>query len=254
MTENKVPLLLTSSVIAHDSGVALKNTEARIELAIESLAQWLKIDPLLEVVLCDGSSHNFSVIVAEKFPNSKIECLYFENNQELVKEFGRGYGEGEIVRYAIKHSEFINRAGCFAKCTSKLWVSNYTECLRNWNGSLLCKGVFLNVFSLFKKTVFSYIDTRFYIVSCVIYRKYFENAHLQIRAEQGKSLEECYHEILINNNIYHSLFKVAPVINGVGGGTGKYYKNTNLRKIKEMLRIHLVKQNNSFKHLFVANE
>jgi hypothetical protein len=253
MTANKVPILLTSSVIAHDTGVALKDTEARIHLALESVSHWLKIDPKLEIVLCDGSNHDFSSIVTEKFPSSQIECLSFENDQELVKKFGRGYGEGEIVRYALKHSKFINRAGCFAKCTSKLWVDNYAQCLKSWNGKLLYKGVFLNVFSLFKKTVFSYIDTRFYIISCSVYTKYFENAHLQIRADQGKSLEECFHEVFIQNNIYHSLFNVAPVINGVGGGTGKYYKNSNLRKIKEVLRINLVKQNSSFKHLFVES-
>ncbi len=250
MNTDKVPILLTSSVIAHDTGVALKNTEARIDLAIESLSRWLKIDPKLPIVLCDGSSHDFTNIVAEKFPSSQIECLYFENNQDLVKKFGRGFGEGEIIRYAINHSEFINRAGCFAKCTSKLWVDNYTECTQNWNGSLLCKGVFLNVFSLFNKTVFSYIDTRFYIVSCVMYRKYFENAHLEIRVEHGKGLEDCFHEIFVKNNICFSLFNIAPVINGVGGGTGTYYKNSNKRKIKEMLRIKLVRLNSSFKHLF----
>jgi len=254
MTTNKVPLLLTSSVIAHDTGVALKDTAARIHLALESVSQWLKIDPKLEIVLCDGSSYDFSSIVVEKFPSAQIECLNFENNQNLVKKFGRGYGEGEIVRYALRHSQFIDRAGCFAKCTSKLWVDNYLECLKSWNGELLCKGVFLNVFSAFKNTVFAYIDTRFYIISCSVYKKYFENAHLHIQGEQGKSLEDCFHDIFIENNIQHSLFNVATVINGVGGGTGKYYKNSTHRKIKEKLRIKLVKLNSSFTNLFAENE
>jgi hypothetical protein len=118
----------------------------------------------------------------------------------------------------------------------------------------LCKGVFLNVFSVFKKTFFAYIDTRFYIVSCAAYKKLFENAHLQIDTGQGKGLEDCFHEVFIKNNIQHSLFNVAPVINGVGGGTGKYYKNSSLRKLKEALRIKLVILNSSFKFLFVAGE
>jgi hypothetical protein len=132
-------------------------------------------------------------------------------------------------------------------------VDNYAECLKNWNGSLLCKGVFLNVFSFFKKTVFAYIDTRFYVVSCPVYEKYFENAHLHIGTEQGKGLEDYFHEVFINNFIQHSLFSVVPVINGVGGGTGKYYKNSNLRRSKEKLRINLVRLNKSFRNLFAMS-
>lgn len=250
MTKNKIPVLLTSSVVAHDTGVTLKDTDERIRLALESVEQWLKVEPTPCLVLCDGSSFNFSHIVAEKFPSAQIECLYFENNQALVEKHGRGYGEGEIVRYAVKHSKLIAKTECFAKCTSKLWVENYSQCLKNWNGSLLCKGVFLNVFSFFKKIIFSYIDTRFYIISCACYNNYFENAHLQVDSKLGHSLEDCFFDIFIKYKIDKSLFAIAPVICGVGGGIGFYYKNSVKRKIKEKLRLKLVRMNREFSHLF----
>jgi hypothetical protein len=251
LINSKIPVLLTSSVIAHDTGVALKNTDERIRLALESVEHWLKIEPTLRLVLCDGSNFNFSSIIAEKFPLAQIECLYFENNQALVKKHGRGYGEGEIVRYAVKHSKFIATARSFAKCTSKLWVENYAQCLTSWNGSLLCKGVFLNVFSLFKRTTFSYIDTRFYIVSCRHYKKYFEDAHLQVDSNLGRSLEDCFFDIFLKYKIEKSLFKAPPIICGMGGGIGLYYKNSVKRKIKEKLRLRLVRMNKSFSYLFV---
>jgi hypothetical protein len=86
-----------------------------------------------------------------------------------------------------------------------------------------------------------------------VYKKYFEEAHLQIGSEPGKGLEEYFHNVFISNNIRHSLFSVAPVISGVGGGTGKYYKNPALRKIKEMIRIKLVRLNGSYKSLFAGS-
>lgn len=252
MTKIKIPVLLTSSVIAYDTEVALKNQDERVRLALESVEQWLKIDPLLTLVLCDGSNFDFSSIVLRQFPLALIECLHFENNQELVKQQGRGYGEGEIVRHALNYSKFIADAGCFAKCTSKLWVENYLECLSAWNGELLCKGVFLDVFSLSKRTCFSYIDTRFYVASCATYNKYFVDAHLQIQSKRGHGLENCFFDLFSKYKIQHSLFTVSPIICGVGGGTGTYYKNTSLRNGKEQLKLNLVKLLRRFRPLFSA--
>ena len=251
MTKAKVPVLLTSSVIAYDTGVALKNQSERIRLALESVEQWLKIDPLLPLVLCDGSNFDFSSAVFRQFPLALIECLHFENNQELVKQQGRGYGEGEIVRHAINNSKFIADAGCFAKCTSKLWVENYLECLNAWNGELLCKGVFLDVFSLTRRTYFSYIDTRFYIASCSTYNKYFVDAHIKIDSQRGHGLEDCFYAIFAKFHLQNALLNVPPRICGVGGGTGQYYKNTLLRDAKERLRLGLIKLNKRFRPLFV---
>jgi len=245
-----IPILLTSSVVAHDKAVALKDTEERIRLAVQSVEEWLKIDPQLPLVLCDGSSFDFSELVSRRFPQARIECLPFENKQELVRQYGRGYGEGEIVRYAARHSKLIAQAGCFAKCSSKLWVENFRECAQQWNGRLLLKGVFLNVFTPFRKTVFSYVDTRFYIASIDSYQRYFENAHLQIGKKKGYGLENCFHDILLEQGIKQALFPVAPVIAGVGGGIGTYYRNPLMRRLKEVLRLKLVRLHPAFRDLF----
>jgi hypothetical protein len=251
MQATNIPILLTSSVVVHDKTVSLKNKEERIRLAMQSVEEWLKIDPRLALVLCDGSSFDFSNLVRDYFPLARIECLPFENDQAMVSRFGRGYGEGEIVRHAVRHSKFISDAGCFAKCTSKLWVENFAECTKCWNDSALFKGVFLHCFSLFKSVEFSYIDTRFYIIKTSVYRQYFENAHTQIGKKKGYGLEDCFHHIFIEENIQHALLSVAPAICGVGGGIGTYYKNSVTRRLKEYLRLQVVRRNPAFRNLFV---
>lgn len=250
MQTNAIPILLTSSVIPHDTGVALTDSQERTRLALESVKEWLKIEPTLRIVLCDGSGFDFSSLIAKNFPLASIECLHFDNNASLVKQYGRGYGEGEIVRHALVNSKSISEAGCFVKCTSKLWVENYLECLEHWNGNLLFKGVFLNAFSLFKPTEFAYIDTRFYIANCDSYRQFFESAHAQINKDLGHGLEECFRDVILKNKIEKILFRIPPVICGVGGGTGTYYKNTSIRKLKEKLRLKIVSAQRKFRHLF----
>lgn len=250
--QNCIPLLLTSSVIASDTSVNLKDPKKRISLALESIAEWLKIDPTMPIVLCDGSNFDFSQMVQREFPAARIECLYFSNDQKKVEQFGRGYGESEIVFYALTNSNFIKVAECFAKCTSKLWVKNFKQCTAQWNGKFLCKGVFLNVFSPFKKIEFSYIDTRFYIANTQFYKLFFKDSHLSLGFRNGVffSLEDSFFEIFLRQKFHYLLFAEPPIICGVGGGTGKYYKDNFIRRCKETLRYHLVRTNSKFNVLF----
>lgn len=251
----EIPLLLTSSVVAHDKSVRLTNTDERVRLAMESIAKWLKINPTLRIVLCDGSSFDFSNMVHHEFPKAHIECLPFENDQESVRHFGRGYGEGEIVRYAINHSKFITQAGCFAKCSSKLWVENFFDCIEPWNDRFLCKGVFLDVFNPFRKTVFSYIDTRFYVADVAFYREYFENSHKRIGMRNGTffSLENCFHEVIQEMALSRTLLHTSPIISGIGGGIGRQYKTKPFRRFKDDLRLTLVRLSKVYASLFAQH-
>jgi len=244
------PILLTSSVIAHDTKVALQDPIARTRLAMESVRQWRLVAPDSPLVLCDGSGFDFSQLVAAEFPDAAIECLFFENDREKVAAYGRGYGEGEIVRHAIEHSREIRSAGVFTKCTSKLWVENYQDCLRYWNGCGVFKGVFNNVFSPLTKTKFAYIDTRFYIVTVDFYQRYFLYAHHRINPPTGYGLEDCFQAIFLEKTLTGYLLPSPPVICGVGGGTGKYYKNTAVRRFKERLRYAIVRGWPEFKPWF----
>lgn len=248
----EVPILLTSSVIAHDTGVALTNPELRTQLAIDSVREWLRVAPDSRLVLCDGSGFNFSPLVRQEFPTAEIECIAFTNSVVDVQRHGRGYGEGEIVRYALSHSKFINDAQCFAKCTSKLWVENYTACMQQWNGRMLLQAVFKNVFSLTKPLTLGYIDTRFYVMSIPVYNQYFLEAHKHIRKDDGYGLEDCFRDIVREQCFIGHLSKVAPVIEGVGGGIGKAYRNPMHRRIKERFRLWLIKRKKNYAELFLS--
>jgi hypothetical protein len=245
-----IPVLLTSSVVAHDTRVTLTDTSERIDFAMESIARWLSLYPKVQLVLCDGSNFDFSTAVAQMFPDAKIECIFFENDQKAVRQNGRGFGEGEIIRFAIEHSQLIQQAGAFAKCTSKLWVHNYAECLTGWNGKFLCKAVFDHVFSPFDKIVLSYIDTRFYITSVAFYKQHFGSAHQAIDVSIGKGLEDCFLEVVNRDHLDGVLLNTPPVIYGVGGGIGKYYKNPLIRRLKEKLRLRIVRVTPEFAHFF----
>jgi hypothetical protein len=246
-----IPILLTSSVTAFDKGVHLQDAGQRASYALESINRWRQLAPLNPLVLCDGSNFDFSPVVASVTNSTSIECLSFQNNIDRVQRQGRGYGEGEIVRFAIENSSFIQNSGCFAKCTSKLWVDNFSQCMGQWNNAMLLKGVFHNAFSPIHSKQFAYIDTRFYAMDVEIYNSHFLYAHEAIETSSGYGLEECFRDVYLSLGCPSSLMGAPPVICGVGGGTGTYYKNSKLRKIKERLRYALIRSDPLYKSWFV---
>ncbi|CAM8661104.1 hypothetical protein MCEMIEM13_01707 [Comamonadaceae bacterium] len=247
---SNIPILLTSSVVVHDKGVRLQDPTERARLAMESVKQWRSIAPQNPLVLCDGSGFDFQPMVAALPSGAAVECLSFQNNVSLVQEHGRGYGEGEIVRYALENSVLIESAGCFAKCTSKLWVENFSDSMRSWNGKLHIKGVFDHAFSPWQLTSLAYIDTRFYAMDIGTYQQYFQQAHESIRSKEGYGLEESFRDIFLKKQLRGCLMSPPPVICGVGGGTGAYYKNTALRQLKEKWRYQIIKRNPLFQNWF----
>jgi hypothetical protein len=207
-----IPILLTSSAIAYDDGVSLRDTKDRVQSTLESVGAWLNIDPKLQIVLCDGSNYDFDGLIKRAFPRSEIECLSFENDQSQVKLNGRGYGEGEIIRFAISHSRFISAAGCFAKCTAKLWVSNYQQCHEQWDKRFTCKGVFSDVFSPFKKTQIDYIDTRFYLTSLDFYHYNLIDIHIKLNKGGRLGLEEYFLETIQEKKTENKIDHYIPVL------------------------------------------
>ncbi len=247
------PIILSSSVNIMDQSVVLKNPSERLLFTLESIDHWLNISPNIRLVICDGSAYDFSPILLEKYPQAmaenRIECLSFMNDAERVSIFGKGYGEGEIIQHALHHSEMLKKETEFCKCTGKLWVDNFLECLAEFNGQFLCQAYFSNVFS-FKKTRLEYVDTRFYIANIEFYRQHFSELHHQVGGHFQSSIEDVFKEKIIQENLLGCLFKKFPLVRGVGGGSGKYYKSSFIRRNKDRLRLKLVQLHPQFKHWF----
>ena len=247
------PIVLTSSVNVMDLSVVLKDPSERIRFTLESIDHWLKISPRTRLVVCDGSDYDFTQILSTQYPdamrNHRIECLHFMNDPKLVAMYGKGYGEGQIIQHALRHSQLLKNEDSFCKCTGKLWVDNFIECFSEWNGRFLCQAYFSQVFSL-KKTSLDYVDTRFYIANKAFYEKYFSQLHLQVGGHFHCSIEDVFKKTILEHQLTSILFSVLPLVRGVGGGSGQYYKGNFIRRNKDRLRLKLVQSNSQFSAWF----
>lgn len=245
-----LPVLMTSSIIAMDVSGALNDPDLRIQYTLESISAWLKIKPETQLIICDGSGFDFTPHIQAHFPAAQIECLAFKNSPDQVKKHGKGYGEGEIIRYALTQSRFLQNSDAFIKCTAKLWILNIDDCMKQWNGQFACNAYFANVFCL-EKTQLQFIDTRFYISTKAFYLRYFSEAHMSLGDVAGKSIEDTFLEVIRGHHIEHILFRVPPIVCGVGGGSGKYYKSGRIRILKDRLRSWIAQKNAAYADLFI---
>jgi hypothetical protein len=228
----KIPLLVTSAVNVSATCVEITDAKERVELTLEAIREWTRIVPDIDIVICDGSGYNFEPDVAQAFPDSSIECLHFRNNKEMVMSRGKGFGEGEIVAHAVSHSRFVRSYDCFAKCTAKLWVENFTECLGGFNGVFNCDKAFGDR----SLDNYSHCDTRFYITEKRFYCETLSMCHTLVKHYQGYHLEHAFGDVLRKAGTKHIVFKTKPLIYGYSGSTGEFYSPEPERMRSRLLR------------------
>ncbi|CAM8393037.1 hypothetical protein MCEET85_00910 [Candidatus Methylopumilus planktonicus] len=255
------PILITSSVKVSTPVTKLRNQEERINLTIKALGKWVQSDNNFKIIVCDGSGVDFSKQIYLKYPDANIEFLTFKNNSLLVRKYGSGYGEGEIINYALLHSQLLQKEPSFVKCTSKLYVENFREILNCYNGELICQCTFSNVrilrsfFNTYAKEKIKLlsIDTRFYIINKKIYLNFFSQAYIKVRHSKTYYLEHSFLDAAIKSNLRHFISDFAFKITGVSGTLHKEYRKIGLlRFLKIKMNFSLIKSVKKFEKLFIA--
>ena len=220
MSDQK-PTLLITSCINPPNGVpftALLDPQLRVKLALDGISNWLE-NTNVDIIICDGSNFNFSKIIKDKFPASDIECLYFNNNAEKAKNLGKGYGEGEIINFALQNSTKLKISEYFIKCTAKYHVKNFNDCIKHWNNKFLCRADIS--FGIYTNTAFiTFVDTRFFISNKFLYIEKFSQAHLSVDDNNHYYLEHAFKYIVVKEKMMGFIFPTIPKIEGVSGTSG----------------------------------
>lgn len=229
-----IPLLITSSIIASAPKTMLSNSSERLLETIKALGQWIEMGVTDKIIVCDGSNFDLAPHIANVIPAyEKIELIRFQNDLNMISRKGKGWGEGEIIKFALKESEVLRSATQFMKCTAKLWVTNAEKCARNFNGEAAFD--YEGRFSPHK------IDTRFYIVSKRFYIQNLLEAHESVSDLDGFYLEHAFCEALAEISPARYVMTPTPRVMGVSGSMGISYKNSRLKSAFRNIRSQLFK-------------
>lgn len=223
----RIPVLITCAINASAGMTRMDDPKVRLAATLAAISQWLQQKSPPDLVVCDGSGFDFSREVEHlaKGKNARIEFLCFDNGSEAVRDRGKGYGEGEIVGYALETSNLLSQAPAFAKCTGKLWVENFGACIAGFNGVVALD------FNGWIKPRF--VDTRFYIVSKAFYVEHLSGAHRTTDEDGGFYLEHAFLHAMHGTARSRYAMRPTPRIRGISGSMGSTYP---ARPFKEFFR------------------
>jgi hypothetical protein len=213
---SSIPILLTSAVRVSAQHTALRDADERLRLTLDSIARWRQTPGIRAVVVCDGSGFDLSPLLPEGPAGAApVECLSFQNDIVAVRRQGKGFGEGQIVAHALQHSLHLKQAQVWAKCTAKLWVQNFADCLAGYQGPAAFD---IRGFSQVRS-----VDSRFYLVDSAFHAQHLAHVHEQVDDDHGWYLEHCLLQALEVLPIQRYVMVPPPRVVGVSGSDGQLH-------------------------------
>lgn len=226
-------ILLTSCV--NPNGMpftALSDINVRKQQYLDALRFYV-YNTSLPIVYVDNSNVNIKEYnMFSNIAEDKLELLSFDGNRD--KEHGKGFGELEIIDFAINHSHIINnnKNVSLIKITGRLIVVNIATILKQLKYNIL---PYSNSVICSMNSDFSMADSRLLIAPLNFYKRLIEN-RMAINDSEGVYLEHVLCSLIKKQNIYSfHTFLSEPQYQGVSGSTNITYeakKHTFREKIR----------------------
>lgn len=241
-------LLITGAIDVKSNLIPLlevTNCEVRLSQYIHSIKYSIDYyTNITHVVFCENTNYNFDYSELCQYSKQKgkvLEIIKFTGNYDLISNHGKGYGEGEIIKYALIHSKILTECTAFYKLTGRVIIRNMDSVIRATKSN--------NAFIYYPSNIYrgnsNFISTIFYKTDKIFYETNLINEYQKVEDRNNQFLEYLFLDILKNHPI--KSFGVYPLISGQSGTTGLNYdlsklKNT-IEEIANFCGIHDLKQN-----------
>lgn len=176
-----------------------------------------------EIVFCENS--NTDITPFFKDVQNRLEVLTFPGNQD--KQRGKGYGETEIIEYALLHSSYIQGACIIIKITGRLIINNICPIIK----SLKYKYDFVTC--LFHSNL-TFADSRIICGTTAFYKEFLNNKEY-LNDSEGIFFEHVLASTVRDSSICFIPFSEKPMIIGSSGTTGELYHDVTTNK-KEAIK------------------
>ena len=233
--KQKRVLVITSCIEPNENvlAVKIKDPEIRKVECLETL-NWAITNTIVdEIILVDTNQFDFfnkgkSFLELKEQSNIPVKLLSFRANQEEVVHRGKGYGEGEAIKYALQESKGYDVYNTMLiKITGGLEILNINEIMENAPQD--CITINLNY------PYHDMYDTRFYMIPFHLYEEYLVNCHKQVDDRKWICLEHLFYRSIINGRLKTRCTFTYPLYMGKSRSTGKDYSDNPLYKRLDVL-------------------
>ena len=212
-------LLLTGCINPNGMTMtALSNQEERKKQYVEAIHFYLS-NTRYPIVFSENSGTDISHLFKKEIQSGRLEYLSFSGNQN--KEKGKGYGECEIIQYALNNSKIIHLAKDkrIAKITGRLIIRNINSIARVHSILFPQKTVFCAI-----NSNLSFPDSRFIIAPECFFQTFLKSKET-INDTQGYFFEHALCDTIKKEKQYpYSPFLLIPQIEGMSGSSGEIYQ------------------------------
>lgn len=226
--EKRAVLLITSSIVPQEKRfLILKEPKQRLSQYLDSLRFYIVHTNLNNIALCDNSGFNFPVdemtALAKEY-GKKLEIIQFVGDKKKIIENGKGYGEGEIIEYALHHSLLLKKSSYFIKVTGRLKVTNIDQIIERIDLTKIYMNK--NIHNFRKSEKSTKMNTVLYGIPKKIYMAVFVDAYKNVCDKRGIYLEHVFAKRIIENGLIIYNIPHFPVIDGISGSLGNRYQET----------------------------
>lgn len=186
----KDPLLITWTIRPKNVPfLNMVDPDKRLYENMLGLAAWI-LDRSFENIIVTESS-NFEINVEKlksigKQFNKNIDYHTFANS-ENVSKYGKGYGEGEIVKHTFESNELFRKCKRFTKMNGKQYVPFYEFFLLRGQETF----EYFNLHYIANKLA---VDTRFYCIDKQYYLDRLLDAYTECNDHKDNYLEHVFFE------------------------------------------------------------
>ena len=228
-------IIITGTISPNDNirDLNLRNVEERLGQYKNALEKTIDLLPGGKIVFCDNSGYDMSQLQylyeAANKNNVCLELVSFQGDTKNVALHGKGYGEGEIVKYVLANSKLATNENYMVKITGRLVVDNIAEIV----GRIKTDMAYFNIPNIHRRDIY---DTRLYAMPISVFKQYFLEKYKEVEDDKGYILECVYRDIILSNRLPSRNFPLYPRIVGQSGSGGIKYEYTEWKsKIRDLL-------------------
>ena len=231
-------VIIVTGTIAPDAKVGqlqIRSSEERLSQYKKALYELISSGAHARVVFCDNSSFGtdgFTELTElAKDRGVEFEVLSFCGDADAVIKHGKGYGEGEILDYALDNSKLAEGESFFIKVTGRLVVDNIADIVDH----LVTDRIYFNIPNIHRRDMY---DTRLYAMPVGVYRDVFSKSAKRVDDSAGYYLEHAFTDAAFDGGMKVYNFPRYPRIRGVSGSGGIRYEYTEWKsRIRDFLSI-----------------
>ena len=224
MAKKDFVLLITTALSPPDGVFFLNmnNISQRIVASKSGFYSWAAMG-VTKIVIADSTNQillNTDELIHINKMGIEVEQLRYQQNDDLVREFGKGYAEGMLIDFAIKESILLGAVNNFFKCTGKIFCSNFSEIYKMIEDSNIQNLIWRD--SLNSDSA----DSRFFYTTHKFCKDYIIPSYYDINDKIGQYSEHCL--LKVAKTHLTQGYGLRPSIYGFSGSTNHQYFNQSL--------------------------